>query len=115
MAACMIDEVLTPSRQLRATKPAGRGFGTTGTPSALMSLEGRVRTLFNRVLFVVFVAYFAVDAAFMTLARPVARRLGRLKLLAHMRRWISSLRPYPTLALFIVPLVILEPVKPVAA
>ena len=32
-----------------------------------------------------------------------------------MRRWITSLSPYPALALFIVPLVILEPVKPVAA
>ena len=29
--------------------------------------------------------------------------------------WIASLRPYPTLALFIVPVILLEPVKPVAA
>ena len=32
-----------------------------------------------------------------------------------MRKWIGSLRPYPSLALFAVPLIVLEPVKPVAA
>jgi thiol:disulfide interchange protein len=34
---------------------------------------------------------------------------------ASLRAWIKSLRPYPSLALFAVPLIILEPVKPVAA
>src|SRR3984893_4897807 len=32
-----------------------------------------------------------------------------------LRAWIVSLRPYPTLFLFAVPLVALEPVKPIAA
>src|SRR5215210_4664084 len=32
-----------------------------------------------------------------------------------LRAWIRSLRPYPSLALFSVPVIILEPVKPVAA
>jgi hypothetical protein len=29
--------------------------------------------------------------------------------------WIRSLRPYPSLALFLIPVIILEPIKPVAA
>jgi hypothetical protein len=32
-----------------------------------------------------------------------------------LRDWIRSLRPYPSLALFSIPVVLLEPVKPVAA
>ena len=32
-----------------------------------------------------------------------------------LRTWIVSLHPYPTLALFAVPVIVLEPVKPVAA
>jgi hypothetical protein len=35
--------------------------------------------------------------------------------LRRLRAWIRSLRPYPSLALFSVPVIILEPVKPVAA
>jgi hypothetical protein len=30
-------------------------------------------------------------------------------------RWATSLRPYPTLALFAIPVILLEPVKPVSA
>jgi hypothetical protein len=32
-----------------------------------------------------------------------------------LRKWIGSLGPFPSLALFAVPLIVLEPVKPVAA
>lgn len=73
----------------------------------------------NRILkpfvFLVAAIYFLVDAVFLTIARPVARRLADLWIFDRLRAWIVSLRPYPTLALFMVPVVILEPVKPVAA
>ena len=73
----------------------------------------------NRILkpfvFLVAAIYFLVDAVFLTLARPIARRLADLWIFDRLRTWIVSLRPYPTLALFIVPVLILEPVKPVAA
>ncbi|MEA2895393.1 MAG: hypothetical protein QOJ84_1008, partial [Bradyrhizobium sp.] len=46
---------------------------------------------------------------------PLARWLGEHWVLFRLRGWIRSLRPYPALALFAVPLIILEPVKPVAA
>lgn len=60
------------------------------------------------------VAYFVVDAAFSYVTHPVTAWLAKKKLFERMRRWIVSLRPYPSLALFAVPVVILEPAKPVA-
>ena len=67
--------------------------------------------------FVVAVAtiYFVADAIFAAIAHPLARWIGELRVFARLRAWIRSLRPYPSLALFAVPLIILEPVKPVAA
>jgi hypothetical protein len=59
--------------------------------------------------------YFLVDAVFMSVARPLANWIEKHWVLKRLRGWIASLRPYPTLALFAVPLIILEPVKPVAA
>lgn len=73
----------------------------------------------NRVLkpptYVLATVYFLVDAVFMTIARPVEDWLAKHLELDGLRAWIKSLRPYPTLALFAVPLILLEPVKPVAA
>src|SRR4051812_15622465 len=59
--------------------------------------------------------YFLADAIFATISHPLSRWIGELRVLASLRSWIRSLRPYPSLALFAVPLIVLEPVKPVAA
>jgi hypothetical protein len=73
----------------------------------------------NRIVkpFVVVLAglYFLADAIFATIAHPLARWIGEQRIFARLRTWIRSLRPYPSLALFAVPLIMLEPVKPVAA
>lgn len=73
----------------------------------------------NRIVkpFVVALAaiYFLADAIFATIAHPLARWIGEHWVLSRLRTWIRSLRPYPSLALFLVPLIILEPVKPGAA
>ncbi len=73
----------------------------------------------NRIVkpFVVMLAavWFLADAIFATIAHPLARWLGQQEVLLRLRTWIRSLRPYPSLALFAVPVIILEPVKPVAA
>jgi hypothetical protein len=74
-----------------------------------------VTRLFKPFVFLVAAIYFLVDAAFWTVAHPVARWLADLRILDGLRAWIVSLRPYPTLALFAVPVIVLEPVKPVAA
>jgi hypothetical protein len=67
------------------------------------------------VLFVIAAAYMLVDALFMTVAKPISDLVAQLRMLDRLRAWIVSLRPYPTLALFAVPVIILEPVKPVSA
>ena len=71
--------------------------------------------IFKPLVLLVAIIYFLVDAIFLTVARPLARRLARLWIFDRLRVWIVSLPPYPTLALFMVPVVTLEPVKPVAA
>ena len=73
----------------------------------------------NRILkFAVFtlaMVYFVVDAVFLTVAKPIADWIAAHRLFGGMREWIVSLRPYPALALFAVPLIVLEPIKPAAA
>src|SRR5258708_22596922 len=65
-------------------------------------------------LFVLAIAYFVVDGVFSYVTRPISAWIGKMRVFERARRWIVSLRPYPSLALFAVPVIILEPVKPVA-
>ena len=66
------------------------------------------------VVFVIAALYFAADELFWGIARPIANWLSRQRMFDRVRDWIGGLRPYPALALFLVPLIVLEPVKPVA-
>src|SRR5712671_1235083 len=76
-------------------------------------------TLVNRILkpvtYVLAAVYFLVDAVFMSVAKPISNWIARHLVLRRLRAWIRSLSPYPSLALFSVPVIVLEPVKPVAA
>jgi hypothetical protein len=74
-----------------------------------------VKRLTKPVVVVFAAIYFLADAIFAAIAHPLARWLGEQEILLRLRTWIRSLRPYPSLALFAVPVIILEPVKPVAA
>lgn len=73
----------------------------------------------NRVLrpvaYLLIAGYFLIDAVFVTVAKPLGRWIAGHLDLRELRVWIRSLRPYTSLALFSVPLIILEPLKPVAA
>jgi uncharacterized membrane protein len=60
------------------------------------------------------VIYFLVDAAFMPIARQVSAWFAGRWVLQRLRTWIVSLRPYPTLFLFAIPVAVLEPIKPVS-
>jgi hypothetical protein len=75
----------------------------------------RVNRIAKPVTFFVAALYFLVDAVFMAVAKPISSWIARHLSLRKLRTWIRSLRPYPSLALFSVPVIILEPVKPVAA
>ena len=59
--------------------------------------------------------YLLVDAIFMTVAKPIANWIDKYVQLTRLRNWIRSLPPYPSLALFSVPVIVLEPIKPIAA
>jgi hypothetical protein len=83
------------------------GFGSPG--------ELAVKRILKPVTYVLAALYFLVDAAFMAVAKPISDWLAKHVALRRMRAWIRSLRPYPSLALFSVPVIMLEPVKPAAA
>lgn len=74
-----------------------------------------VKRIWNSIVFTVAILYFVMDAMFATVAVPLSRWIGVHWAFERIHRWILSLRPYPTLLLFVVPLIVLEPAKPAAA
>jgi hypothetical protein len=79
----------------------------------MMIRRGAKRMLMPIVAFVA-ILYFAVDAFFLSVVRPFAARLSRSPLFAFLAARLGKLGPYATLALFLVPVVVLEPIKPIA-
>jgi hypothetical protein len=73
----------------------------------------RIAKAFKPILVVFAALYFLIDAIFFLLIRPLGTWLSKLPIFRRIGSWIRSLGPYPTLALFAVPLIVLEPVKPV--
>jgi hypothetical protein len=59
--------------------------------------------------------YLCVDFIFAGVAKPISNWIARHFEMRRLRAWIRSLPPYPSLALFSVPVILLEPVKFVAA
>jgi hypothetical protein len=75
----------------------------------------RLGRVLSPVVAVLAAVYFLIDALFLPPIRLLGRFLGRFRLFERLADRIRALGPYQTLALFLVPLIILEPVKPVAA
>jgi hypothetical protein len=73
-----------------------------------------VNRILKPTIFLAAAIYFLVDAVFMTVARPISKWVASCWIFERLHAWIVSLRPYPTLFLFAVPVIVLEPVKPVA-
>jgi hypothetical protein len=71
--------------------------------------------VWNTPIFILATMYFVVDVVSSHITQPIARWLAKKKLFERVRLWIISLGPYPSLALFAVPLIILEPAKPMSA
>jgi hypothetical protein len=57
--------------------------------------------------------YFLIDFFFLSVLRPLRRRLMALRWNRRMRAWVSTLNPYSALLLLLVPWLILEPIKPI--
>jgi hypothetical protein len=70
--------------------------------------------LWNTPIFILATMYFVVDSVFSHVTRPIVVWIAEKKLFERMGLWVTSLRPYPSLALFAVPVIILEPAKPLA-
>jgi hypothetical protein len=70
--------------------------------------------VWNTPVFILATLYFVVDGIFSYVTRPISRWLAESNIFERARRAIVSLRPYPALALFAVPVLILEPAKPLA-
>ena len=70
--------------------------------------------VWNTPIFILATAYFVVDGMLSHVTQPIAAWLAEKKLFERVRRWIISLGQYSSLALFAVPVIILEPAKPLA-
>jgi hypothetical protein len=79
------------------------------------SLRPAIRRALTPVIVTAATLYFLIDALFLPTVRRIGRRLATLRLVARIEAWVRARGPYATLALFLVPLIILEPAKPVAA
>jgi uncharacterized protein len=88
--------------------------GEAQRPKPPVPRRGAGRVLSPVVAVLAFI-YFLIDALFLPPLRLLGRWLGGFNLFAQLGDWIRTLGPYQTLALFLVPLIVLEPVKPVAA
>jgi hypothetical protein len=71
------------------------------------------KRILKSILAVAAFLYFCIDGLFLSLIRLFAAELCRLPGVDLLARWLGSLGPYPTLILFLVPLAVLEPLKPV--
>jgi hypothetical protein len=78
-----------------------------------MRSKSPIRTILAPFVMFAAVLYFFLDALFLSFIRPISRALARLGLFDKLTRVIERLGPYTTLALFVVPVALLEPAKPV--
>jgi hypothetical protein len=84
-------------------------------PLRIDSAEDFMARVWNTPVFILATVYFVVDGMFSFVTKPIARWLSHKQLLERARLWVTSLGPYPSLALFAVPVIVLEPAKPLAA
>ena len=71
-----------------------------------------LRRIVSPLVSAVAVVYFVLDAVFLGVLKPFLDWFGRQPVLIRTGRWIRSLGPYPSLFLLGIPVVVLEPLKP---
>ena len=82
---------------------------------APLSMMSNSMKLLRSIATALALAYVVVDVLLGLLFRPLYRYLARIRLLDRLTTQIRKLKPYPSLALFLLPIIILEPAKPIAA
>ena len=98
---------------LRSSKSLCKANGGSSASPRETAGARRIAKAFKPIVVVFAALYFLIDAIFFSLIRPLGTWLSKLPIFRWIGSWIRSLGPYPTLALFAVPLIVLEPVKPV--
>jgi hypothetical protein len=73
-----------------------------------------VKRILKPLIWLLAAVYFLLDAVLLPVAGLISGWIAEHWMFCSLRRWVLSLRPYPTLLLFAVPVIILEPVKPAA-
>jgi hypothetical protein len=81
--------------------------------STRATVRRTIRHVVTPIIVTIAVVYFLIDALVLSLLRPVIHWVASFKPAQRLRAWIESLGPYSSLVLFLVPILILEPVKPV--
>jgi hypothetical protein len=76
---------------------------------------GLMARIWNTPVFILATVYFVVDVVSSYVTQPITVWLAKKRLFERVRLWVISLGPYPSLALFAVPVIILEPAKPLSA
>jgi hypothetical protein len=76
---------------------------------------GLMARIWNTPVFILAMVYFVVDVVSSYVTQPITVWLAKKRLFERVRLWVISLGPYPSLALFAVPVIILEPAKPLSA
>lgn len=84
-------------------------------PTAAPKARHRAKQVLSPIASLVAILYFLIDAIFLSIIRPIAITIGKLPIFNSVREWLTSLGRYPTLALFLVPVAVLEPAKPLGA
>jgi hypothetical protein len=80
----------------------------------VMDVIQHINKILRPMIWVLAVTYFLIDALFVFLVRPIGGWLDRSPLFLRIVTWIKSLGPYQSLVIFIIPLIVLEPVKPLS-
>lgn len=78
-------------------------------------LKPYLKAVIKPLVLIAAVLYFLVDLLVLAALRPLLKRIAHLRLSQLIASWIASLGPYTTLAIFIIPLILFEPVKPLGA
>jgi len=72
-----------------------------------------IRHAARAIILTVAVLYFLIDLIFLSVVRPLRRRLMALMWVRRLREWVGTLNRYAALLLLLVPWLILEPIKPI--
>jgi hypothetical protein len=71
-----------------------------------------LRHVARAILLTIAILYFLIDLIFLSVVRPLRRRIMALRWVRRLREWASGLNRYAAILLLLVPWLMLEPIKP---